>query len=128
MSALCLCLFGEVTAFAPSSAWTSTSARHTAQQQTNSRHVEVRGMFDGIKDAFSAEDADMAIDQDRETPFDRWMGISTKATAERKKSMSAFVDSMADENYMKVRRPWNKVVALIPRGAWWLEETTFFLP
>ena len=58
-------------------------------------------MFDGIKDAFSAEDADMAIDQDRETPFDRWMGISTKATAERKKSMSAFVDSMADENYMK---------------------------
>ena len=61
-------------------------------------------MFDGIKDAFSGDDADMAIDVDRETPFDRWMGINTKATVERKKTKAAFVDSMAEDNYEKVRK------------------------
>ena len=30
------------------------------------------------------------------------MGISTKTEVERKKTLSAFVDSMADDNYIKV--------------------------
>ena len=90
-----LCLLGISTtrAFSPS-VW---PARYY------SRNVEVKGMFDGIKDAFSAEDADMAIDMDRETPFDRWMGINTKSSIERKKQIDTFVDSMAEENYLKVR-------------------------
>ena len=63
-----LCLVVPVLSFTPSStSWTAPSS-HKQRSHVGSRHVEMRGMFDGIKDAFSGDDADMAIDVDRETP------------------------------------------------------------
>ena len=35
------------------------------------------GLFDGVKDAFSAPELSKSVlDKDRETPIDRWMGWS----------------------------------------------------
>merc|ERR1712070_805600 len=60
------------------------------------------GLFDGIKEAWTQDDF-MAIEEDRETPFDRWLGIETKranvVTGER------FVDSMKDYNYHAISLP-----------------------
>ena len=67
------------------------------------------GMFDLFKDAFSAPALDQsAIDSERETPIDRWMGWSTKAMDEQGKekidsrATVNFVDSMDGANYVKV--------------------------
>lgn len=59
------------------------------------------GLFDGLKDAFTRDDM-QAIEADRETPFDRWMGISTMPMEDAKKDIAEFVDSMSEENYIKV--------------------------
>lgn len=40
-----------------------------------------------------------------QTPFDRWMGISTKAADAAESKKAQFVDSMAEENYIPVRSP-----------------------
>ena len=39
------------------------------------------GLFDGVKDAFSAPAAS-SIDSERETPIDRWMGWNVKPVDE----------------------------------------------
>lgn len=36
------------------------------------------GLFDGMKEAFSAP-ASMSLDSERETPIDRWMGWNVKS-------------------------------------------------
>jgi len=74
------------------------------------------GLFDGVKDAFSAPELSKAVvDKDRETPIDRWMGWSvvsekdedsnedTKAAVVKKN----FVDSMDKSNYIidKLTKP-----------------------
>ena len=42
------------------------------------------GLFDGVKDAFSAPSlAKSTIDSERETPIDRWMGWSVKSEEEQ---------------------------------------------
>lgn len=47
------------------------------QRQTLSSSTELYGLFDGVKDAFSAPALERsAIDSERETPIDRWMGWS----------------------------------------------------
>mmetsp|Transcript_12459 Transcript_12459/g.15607 ORF Transcript_12459/g.15607 Transcript_12459/m.15607 type:complete len:223 (+) Transcript_12459:170-838(+) len=68
------------------------------------------GIFDLFKDAFSAPALDQsAIDSERETPIDRWMGWSTKAIDEQgtekteSRITSNFVDSMSEANYIKVK-------------------------
>ena len=50
----------------------------TRQQSTRHNGVALRmGLFDGVKDAFSAPALERsAIDSERETPIDRWMGWS----------------------------------------------------
>lgn len=74
------------------------------------------GLFDGVKDAFSAPALERSsLDADRETPIDRWMGWNVKpmpggATADMKdvKSVKApanFVDSMDAANYIAVSLP-----------------------
>jgi hypothetical protein len=40
-----------------------------------------------------------------QTPIDRWLGITTKQTVDRKQSRSAFVDSMDATNYFSVKAP-----------------------
>lgn len=66
------------------------------------------GLFDGIKDAFSAPAMEQSIlDKDRETPIDRWMGWSVVSNdesgtmkSEEVKANEEFVDSMNEINYV----------------------------
>lgn len=61
------------------------------------------GLFDGVKDAFGAPPAS-AIDSERETPIDRWMGWNVKpmddGSAAVAKLDDSFVDSMDAVNYV----------------------------
>jgi len=61
------------------------------------------GLFDGVKDAFSAPAAS-AIDNERETPIDRWMGWNVKPMDETPSAVAkpddSFVDSMDSVNYV----------------------------
>jgi len=62
------------------------------------------GLFDGVKDAFSAPPS--SLDAERETPIDRWMGWSVAKDDETEEAKAqadaAFVDSMDSENYVTV--------------------------
>jgi hypothetical protein len=51
---------------------TSATATLTSSRSTTALHM---GLFDGVKEAFSAPAASQ-IDSERETPIDRWMGWS----------------------------------------------------
>ncbi|KAL3784192.1 hypothetical protein HJC23_001391 [Cyclotella cryptica] len=62
------------------------------------------GLFDGVKEAFGA-DGMGALDGDRETPIDRWMGWNTKkddgqSSVVGSKAPQDFVDSMDPKNYV----------------------------
>mmetsp|Transcript_10975 Transcript_10975/g.33901 ORF Transcript_10975/g.33901 Transcript_10975/m.33901 type:complete len:159 (-) Transcript_10975:728-1204(-) len=65
--------------------------------------VRVFGIFDGVKEAFSQETT--ILDEDRVTPFDRWLGIDV-ATSDAKSAdfevPDDFVDSMDEGNYVAV--------------------------
>merc|ERR1712038_497523 len=74
-----------------------------------SRQTLQMGLFDGMKEAFSAPSS-MSIDAERETPIDRWMGWNVKSTEEVQRVASTpdnFVDSMEKENYVlaKLTKP-----------------------
>ncbi|KAL7564043.1 hypothetical protein ACA910_006950 [Epithemia clementina (nom. ined.)] len=79
----------------------------------NPRRQEVSlkmGLFDGVKDAFSAPALERsAIDSERETPIDRWMGwsvVSENDKAEKVAAVNAdFVDAMDKANYIAVDLP-----------------------
>mmetsp|Transcript_11006 Transcript_11006/g.13250 ORF Transcript_11006/g.13250 Transcript_11006/m.13250 type:complete len:218 (-) Transcript_11006:232-885(-) len=66
------------------------------------------GLFDGVKDAFSAPALERStIDAERETPIDRWMGWSVVSEAEEQQKMGGqtpddFIDSMDAANYVAV--------------------------
>jgi hypothetical protein len=48
------------------------------------------GLFDGVKEAFSAPAQERsAIDSERETPIDRWMGWSVVSEAQQQESVAA---------------------------------------
>eukprot|EP00549_Striatella_unipunctata_P020679 CAMPEP_0118687076 /NCGR_PEP_ID=MMETSP0800-20121206/8179_1 /TAXON_ID=210618 ORGANISM="Striatella unipunctata, Strain CCMP2910" /NCGR_SAMPLE_ID=MMETSP0800 /ASSEMBLY_ACC=CAM_ASM_000638 /LENGTH=169 /DNA_ID=CAMNT_0006584215 /DNA_START=171 /DNA_END=683 /DNA_ORIENTATION=+ len=64
------------------------------------------GLFDGVKDAFSAPALERSVlDAERETPIDRWMGWSVKKEDEMQAGEAVpanFIDAMDGENYVKV--------------------------
>lgn len=65
--------------------------------------TELNGLFDGMKDAFTAPALDRSkIDAERETPIDRWMGWNVQT--EEEESVAAvptdFVDAMDESNYV----------------------------
>ena len=55
---------------------TSTVSAFTVRPQNavSSSNTALYGLFDGVKDAFSAPPSE--LDAERETPIDRWMGWS----------------------------------------------------
>lgn len=57
------------------------------------------GLFDGMKDAFSAPNS-MSIDSERETPIDRWMGWNVKSNEEQERVAS----SKCSPRYLKLHR------------------------
>jgi hypothetical protein len=70
---------------ATTAATTSSRATSSFSRTTNSKAKTTTalhmGLFDGVKDAFSAPALERsAIDSERETPIDRWMGWSVAAT------------------------------------------------
>lgn len=79
--------------------WTTTStvsgfAIHPFSSSTSSKTstVTLNGLFDGVKEAFSAPALERSIiDAERETPIDRWMGWSVVAdnTQEKKETNQA---------------------------------------
>jgi len=61
-------------AFAPNSRVTHVS---------RSSPTQVNGLFDGMKEAFSAPALERSnLDSERETPIDRWMGWNVKKEVE----------------------------------------------
>mmetsp|Transcript_29133 Transcript_29133/g.70352 ORF Transcript_29133/g.70352 Transcript_29133/m.70352 type:complete len:199 (+) Transcript_29133:111-707(+) len=64
--------------------------------------TSLNGLFDGVKDAFSAPPSE--IDSERETPIDRWMGWSVVSDQKEAgaETPSDFVDSMDTTNYISV--------------------------
>ena len=65
------------------------------QSATQPRDVARFGIFDGVKDAFS-QDAGI-LDEDRVTPFDRWLGIDVRSEDAKSEDFAVpddFVDSM----------------------------------
>mmetsp|Transcript_7061 Transcript_7061/g.20767 ORF Transcript_7061/g.20767 Transcript_7061/m.20767 type:complete len:214 (+) Transcript_7061:135-776(+) len=66
----------------------------------------VSGIFDGVKDAFSQETT--ILDEDRVTPFDRWLGIDVRSEDAKGADFAVpddFVDSMDEANYVTVELP-----------------------
>lgn len=60
-----------------------------ASSSTTALHM---GLFDGVKDAFSAPTLERSkIDAERETPIDRWMGwsVASDTTASQEKARQA---------------------------------------
>lgn len=65
---------------------------------------QLYGLFDGVKQAFTAPPASAGLDAERETPIDRWMGWNVKPMDETTDAVNAapadFVDSMDESNYV----------------------------
>jgi hypothetical protein len=83
------------------SAFTQTHRLTFAPSRPSETSLQM-GLFDGMKEAFSAP-APMSIDSERETPIDRWMGWNVQSTEEIQKVASTpdnFVDSMDSANYV----------------------------
>ena len=72
---------------------TSSFSRTTTTKATTTTALHM-GLFDGVKDAFSAPALERsAIDAERETPIDRWMGWSVAATDASKLQQQQQLDS-----------------------------------
>ena len=76
--------------------------------QTGTPLTVRHGIFDGVKEAFSQETT--ILDEDRVTPFDRWLGIDVRSDesqgqAEAFAVPDDFVDSMDESNYVFVDLP-----------------------
>lgn len=70
------------------------------------RGVAVSGIFDGVKDAFSQDVS--IVEDDRITPFDRWLGIDVRSEESKKAQFAVpddFVDSMDESNYVIAHLP-----------------------
>jgi len=81
---------------------TTTSHAFAPASQLRESSTLLNGLFDGVKEAFGA-DGMGALDGDRETPIDRWMGWNTKSSEAQEavgiKAPVDFVDSMDTGNY-----------------------------
>eukprot|EP00547_Thalassionema_nitzschioides_P007586 CAMPEP_0194208342 /NCGR_PEP_ID=MMETSP0156-20130528/6815_1 /TAXON_ID=33649 /ORGANISM="Thalassionema nitzschioides, Strain L26-B" /LENGTH=200 /DNA_ID=CAMNT_0038935287 /DNA_START=140 /DNA_END=742 /DNA_ORIENTATION=- len=76
---------------------------NTASKTTKTTTQLQMGLFDGVKDAFSAPPSN--LDAERETPIDRWMGWSVAkedVPTEAQAQDANFVDAMDDTNYITV--------------------------
>lgn len=100
-SAICVCLISTNNGYS----FIPKFSRRTSIITT--RSTLKMGLFDGLKDAFSAPELSKSVlDKDRETPIDRWMGWSvvsgnSEMTEEKKASPTKeFVDSMDKKNYI----------------------------
>ncbi len=51
--------------------------------------TQLYGLFDGVKQAFTAPPASAGLDSERETPIDRWMGWNVKPMDEAAEAVSA---------------------------------------
>ena len=76
--------------------------------QTGTPLTVRHGIFDGVKEAFSQETT--ILDEDRVTPFDRWLGIDVRSDESQGQAESFavpddFVDSMDESNYVFVYLP-----------------------
>mmetsp|Transcript_10203 Transcript_10203/g.11843 ORF Transcript_10203/g.11843 Transcript_10203/m.11843 type:complete len:207 (+) Transcript_10203:181-801(+) len=83
-------------------AFTQTTPAFVSSQPIKASHVALNmGLFDGMKEAFSAPPA-MSVDSERETPIDRWMGWNVKSdeTQAVAADPANFVDSMDVKNYV----------------------------
>lgn len=93
-------------AFVPSAPIGQPSTGVSAPRRTTSLQM---GLFDGVKDAFSAPALEKSqIDAERETPIDRWMGWSVKTDEEQQTAaadVANFVDAMDVSNYISVELP-----------------------
>jgi len=83
---------------------TTSHAFVPASTQSRTSSSSLNGLFDGVKEAFGA-DGMGALDGDRETPIDRWMGWNTKSSNESQEAVGSkapvdFVDSMDTGNYV----------------------------
>jgi hypothetical protein len=86
------------------SAFTTISTPSFAVSSKPSQIPLEMGLFDGMKEAFSAPPTSMSLDAQRETPIDRWMGWNVKSTEDVQRVAAApvdFVDSMDEKNYFK---------------------------
>lgn len=85
------------------SAFTTISTPSFAVTSKPSQIPLEMGLFDGMKEAFSAPPTS-TIDAQRETPIDRWMGWNVQSTEEVQRVAAVpvdFVDSMDEKNYVK---------------------------
>eukprot|EP00538_Stauroneis_constricta_P007234 CAMPEP_0119551980 /NCGR_PEP_ID=MMETSP1352-20130426/5093_1 /TAXON_ID=265584 /ORGANISM="Stauroneis constricta, Strain CCMP1120" /LENGTH=204 /DNA_ID=CAMNT_0007598125 /DNA_START=227 /DNA_END=841 /DNA_ORIENTATION=+ len=75
-------------------------------QHSATSSTALNGLFDGVKDAFSAPALERSqIDSERETPIDRWMGWSVVSENEQQAIQAPapdYVDSMDEGNYVSV--------------------------
>jgi len=90
-----------------SDAFTFVTSSRKLSCSSQSRTSLKMGLFDGVKDAFSAPALETSkLDADRETPIDRWMGWNVKSEDEMVAGGAAapkdFVDSMDTANYVTV--------------------------
>eukprot|EP00979_Chaetoceros_neogracilis_P007052 scaffold1465_cov222-Chaetoceros_neogracile.AAC.1 len=71
--------------------------------------TQLNGLFDGMKDAFSAPALERSsLASERETPIDRWMGWNVQAEPEILSVSDApanFVDAMEEANYVTSSLP-----------------------
>lgn len=77
-----------------------------AAVSAGSRRVAAWGIFDGVKDAFSQDVS--ILEDDRVTPFDRWLGIDVRSEEDKAAQFAVpddFVDSMDEANYVVAKLP-----------------------
>lgn len=100
--ALTLTVLASVEAFSVN----PTGAAKGATTSSTALHM---GLFDGVKDAFSAPALERSvIDSERETPIDRWMGWSVVSENDKKEQSSGMLGFVSlagtdvDANHLKV--------------------------
>mmetsp|Transcript_21071 Transcript_21071/g.30920 ORF Transcript_21071/g.30920 Transcript_21071/m.30920 type:complete len:217 (+) Transcript_21071:141-791(+) len=85
------------------------SRSHRAAALSRQCTVLQMGLFDGIKDAFSAPALERStLDEERETPIDRWMGWNVKSEegpVEGGAAPAGFIDAMDEQNYISTSLP-----------------------
>ena len=73
---------GAAHGFSSLPAFASGSARQASSAASTTTELQM-GLFDGVKDAFSAPALERStLDAERETPIDRWMGWSVSRDGE----------------------------------------------
>eukprot|EP00587_Corethron_hystrix_P010976 CAMPEP_0113299256 /NCGR_PEP_ID=MMETSP0010_2-20120614/1366_1 /TAXON_ID=216773 ORGANISM="Corethron hystrix, Strain 308" /NCGR_SAMPLE_ID=MMETSP0010_2 /ASSEMBLY_ACC=CAM_ASM_000155 /LENGTH=210 /DNA_ID=CAMNT_0000152459 /DNA_START=77 /DNA_END=706 /DNA_ORIENTATION=+ /assembly_acc=CAM_ASM_000155 len=94
--------------FVPNSSFSRSNKIRSTSTETTPTALKM-GLFDGVKDAFKSPAFETsALDKERETPIDRWMGWSVSSSDETTAAgelPSDFIDAMSAENYVTVHLP-----------------------